>query len=213
VQLSPRDAYGNVVNITSFEGLKDFDQFLLYIAQLRRVRKLSGTDTQDQAVGADIIYEDYHGFNQKLSPFRYPYKYEIIGEREFLLPVFTEDGSEWVSSKGIELRGLKFERRPCYVIQLTQLDKNFVYGKRIIYLDAETFLFHSILNYDQRDRLYRGTHALYAFVPEMGMFRQQTLVLTDNVDVHSGLTRKFVQLTPWVTREHVGLQGVIKKGK
>ncbi|MEW6184305.1 MAG: DUF1329 domain-containing protein, partial [Thermodesulfobacteriota bacterium] len=77
-QLSPRDSYGNVVNFTSFEDLKDFDQFLLYIAQLRRVRKLSGTDTQDIAVGQDVIYEDFEGFSQKLSPFRFPYKYEFV---------------------------------------------------------------------------------------------------------------------------------------
>jgi hypothetical protein len=132
LQQAPRDNYGNVVNFTSFLGLEDFDQFLLYIAQLRRVRKLSGTDTQDQAVGIDVIYEDNEGFSQKISPYRFPYKYEIIDEREYLVPACSDDGSETLVRSGLEFHGLKFERRPLYVIKMTQLDKNYVYGERII---------------------------------------------------------------------------------
>jgi hypothetical protein len=213
IQVAPRDSYGNVVNNTNFEGLNDYDQFLLYIAMLRRVRKLSGTDTQDQAVGQDVTYEDYEGFSQKFSPNRFPYKYEVIAEREFLFPTYSEDGSEWISSKGYEIRGLKMERRPCYVIQMTQLDKNYIYGRRLIYLDKETFIFHCIINYDQKDRLYRVNWSHWGFYPEMGSFWAQYFNGADFIDQHSMICSQYLQPAPWITREHVGMQYIIKKGK
>jgi hypothetical protein len=212
-QLAPRDSYGNVINNTNFEGLNDYDQFLIYIAQLRRVRKLSGTDTQDQAVGQDVIYEDYEGFSQKLTPTRFPYKYEVIAEREYLFPNFSEDWSEWISSKGKEIRGVRFERRPCYVIQMTQLDKNYVYGRRVIFLDAETFLYHLILNYDQKGRLYRVMWTHYSFYPDMGNFTLMYFNGADFIDLHSQISPAFQQPAPWMAREHTGMQYIIKKGK
>jgi hypothetical protein len=213
LQLSPRDSYGNVVNNTNFEGLNDYDQFLLYIAMLRRVRKLSGTDTQDQAVGQDTIYEDYEGFSQKLTPTRFPYKYEVVAEREFLFPTYTEDQSEWVSSKGYELRGQRFERRPCYVIQMTQLDKNYIYGRRLLYIDAETFIYHCIFNYDQKGRLYRVVWPNWGFFPEMGTYCAQYFSGADYLDQHSMICMMYLQPAPWLTREHVGMKHIITKGK
>jgi hypothetical protein len=212
-QLAPRDSYGNVVNNTNFEGPNDYDQFLLYIAQLRRVRKLSGTDTQDQAVGQDVIYEDYEGFSQKLTPTRFPYKYEVLAEREYLFPIYSEDGSEWISSKDYTMRGVKFERRPCYVIQMTQLDKNYIYGRRVLYIDAETFIFHVIFNYDQKDRLYRVVWPHWGFYPDMGSFWPVYFNAADFLDQHSMFCSQYLHMAPWITREHVGMQGIIKKGK
>jgi hypothetical protein len=212
-QLAPRDSYGNVVNNTSFEGLNDYDQFLLYIAMLRRVRKLSGTDTQDIAVGQDVIYEDYEGFSQKLSPTRFPYKYEVVAEREYLFPTFSEDQSEWVSSKGFEMRGIRFERRPVYVIQMTQLDKNFIYGKRMVYMDAETFLFHCIQNFDQKDRLYRVVWPHWGFYPNLGAYCALYFSGADFLDMHSMICTQYLQPAPWVKREHTSMQYIIKKGK
>ena len=50
----------------------------MYIPSLRRIRKLSATDSQDPVMGQDVIYDDNEGWMQKISPVRYPYKYEIL---------------------------------------------------------------------------------------------------------------------------------------
>ena len=84
---APRDLFGNVITVTSYIDPNRDDLFLMYINSLRRIRKLTASDTQDPAVGQDMIYEDWQGFNQKLSAKRYPYKYEVIGEGEFLVPI------------------------------------------------------------------------------------------------------------------------------
>jgi hypothetical protein len=211
--LGPRDQYGNVIATTKFQGLNDYDQFLLYLAMFRRVRKLSGTDTQDIAAGSDWIYEDYEGFAQKLSPNRFPYKYEVIGEREYLLPSYSEDGAEYIGSKGVELRNFKFERRPCYVVQMTQLDKGFVYGKRIFYIDAETFLWRHVQNFDQKGRLYRSADLCAAFVPEMGNLWMQYLYGSDHLDYHGTMLQPYVVPAEWITRDHVSMRNIVKRGK
>ena len=79
--------FGNAFNITYYLDRDHYDNFLLYINAIRRVRKMSATDSQDAVGGNDIIYEDRDGFSQKLSPKRYPYKFEVIAEREYLVPV------------------------------------------------------------------------------------------------------------------------------
>jgi hypothetical protein len=213
LQQSPRDNYGNVMGYTMFLGPNDFDQFLLYIAMLRRVRKLSGTDTQDIAGGIDVIYEDNEGFNQKLTPYRFPYKYEVIDEREYLVPACSDDGSEYLTKIGKEFHGLKFERRPIYVIKMTQLDKNYIYGQRILYFDAETLLWHLIENYDQKGRLYRVTEDFYTFYPKLGNFSPVWYNNWDHIDIHSSLGNTFLIPAPWVTRDHTSMMAVVKKGK
>ena len=59
---------------------------------------MSATDTQDPINGQDLIYDDNEGFSQKITPLRYPYTFEIIEEREYLIPI-SIDGTEYVDSK------------------------------------------------------------------------------------------------------------------
>ena len=205
--------YGNIINSTKFVGLNDFDQFLLYIAMLRRVRKLSGTDTQDIAAGQDCIYEDAEGFSQKLSPERFPYKYEVIAEREYLVPTYSEEGAEYCTKKGVEIGNIRFERRPCYVVQLTQLANNFIYGKRILYIDAETFIWHRIENYDQKGRLYRDMDLIAGFFPEMGNFDFFFAMARDHLDFHGTLAFEYSVPATWLSRDDVSMRTIVQKGK
>jgi len=211
--LSPRDLYGSAFNIVYFLDRDQFDQFLIYINVIRRVRKMSATDTQDAVAGQDVIYEDKDGFSQKLTPKRYPYKFEVIAEREYLVPAPTWDGSLYVSKKGLEYHNIEFERRPMYVVKLTQLDTAYVYSSRTLYVDKETFMvLHAEMN-DQKGRLYRDSDMIFAFVPEMGLQFHYAALLRDHVDLHSGLLQMLVLPSPWVGRQHVSLQSLVTKGK
>lgn len=211
---APRDVAGTAFSSLYFRGTEETDQLMVFIPSLRRVRKLTATDTQDPIQGQDIIYDDNDSFLQKLSPTRYPYKYEVIEEREFLLPALTHDGAEYVSSEGYEFRNMRFERRPMYVIKLTQLDSNYVYGSRIFYIDKETFLMASMSNYDQKGRLYRTMDMNWSFFPEMGAFSYSggLYLLRDHLDLHSSVQQMYMLPAVW-TRDDVGLSGVIKRAK
>ena len=207
--LAPRDVFGNVANLIFYSDPKE-DLFLYYINNLRRVRKLSASDTQDPVYGVDLIWEDLWGFSQKLSPKRYPYKYEMVGEAEYLIPI-TWDGSPYLSTKeGFILRNLQFERRPIWIVQLTQQDKNYIYSKRTLYFDRETFNLYHVENYDQKGRLYRTYETVYAFIPEMGLWNQYIQLYLDHVDVHSTYDLALQYPLLGMTRADVSMSNMIK---
>lgn len=210
MSIAPKDLFGNIINVTSYIDPTRFDLFLMYINSLRRIRKMSTSDTQDPAVGQDMIYEDWQGFNQKLSPKRFPYKYEIIGEGEFLVPI-TWDGSEYMSSKEEDIfKNVQMERRPMWVVQLTQLDKNYVYSKRVFYVDKEILYFHHVDSYDRKGRLYRTYDCGWGFIPDMGTYNQFHTLALDHVDTHSTAYHSYSYPAVWLGREDISMKGMIK---
>jgi hypothetical protein len=209
---APRDVAGFAQSALYFVDPDKADQLMMYLPSLRRIRKMTSTDSQDPVLGSDNIYDDNEGFMQRLSPTRYPYKYELLEEREYLVPAFVYDGSHYCSSKGLEFRNMKFERRPIYVVKLTQLDKNYVYGHRILYIDKENFLYYQLENYDQKGRLYRTWGVSYSFHEEMGMFSWMgsLLLAKDHIDLHSSVNINYQLPAVW-TRGDLSIEGYIKQ--
>ena len=210
---APRDLYGNVLSLQSFVNPDKDNLFLMYINGMRRVRKLSGSDTQDPMGGQDLIYEDADGFNQKMSLTRYPYTYEVIEEREYLLPAYTMDGSTTVAKDNKEYVNFEFERRPVFVVKLIQQDPNFVYSYRKIFVDKETFIILFTEAYDQKEKLYRTIDQTFAFFPEMGMFIMNDFLARDHQDLHSTYIKSYGVPMPEMTRRDFSLTELSRKGK
>jgi hypothetical protein len=208
---APRDVAGTVLTGLFYLDPNKADNLLIYLPHLRRVRKMTSSDTQDPVMGQDMIYDDAEGFFQKASATKYPYKYEVVEEREYLVPAPTIDGAEYFSSKGMECRNVRMERRPMYVVKLTQLDKSYVYGSRLFYIDKETFLFYHVENFDQKGRLYRTFDNNYGFFPEMGAFGWGggLLLMRDHVDIHSSIQQPY-QLPVVHKRGDVSIDGLMK---
>jgi hypothetical protein len=204
--LAPRDQYANVITNHMYVNRDHFDSFYVYVNVLRRIRKLSATDTQDAVGGMDIIYDDSETFSQKLSPNRYPYKYEVIAEREYLVPSPTVDGSYYMKKSDKSLHNQKFERRPMYVIKLTQLDPNYVYSQRIVYMDKETFTFQQIQNYDQKGRLYRTSVMTPGWNPDFGLLFTSGYFTRDHLDLHTTFFYHYAIPAIWIDRNHVSLR-------
>jgi len=213
VHMAPRDMYGNAFTMLWYLDPNKFDQNLIYISALRRIRKMSATDTQDDVGGGDLIYDDGEGFCQKLSPKRYPYKFELIAEREYLVMAPQWDGSGYLSSQGLEFRNYEFERRPMYVVKLTQMDKNYVYSYRILYIDKETFVPYHVDNYDQKGRLYRTTDLLIGFIPEMGLLFSMGYMGRDHIDLHSTISQMYTIPAAELSRRDISLSHLVKTVK
>ncbi|MCX5831963.1 MAG: DUF1329 domain-containing protein [Deltaproteobacteria bacterium] len=203
--LKPRDSVGTAMSALYYLDSNKADQLMAYVPQLRRVRMLSSSDSQDPVQGQDLIYDDSEGFLQKLSPTIYPYEWKVLEETELLLQVF--DGTEYVTKKGLEMRNVKFMRRPVYVIEGRQLDKNYVYSKRVFIVDRENFLFYEISNYDQKGRLYRTFQGGYEFEPDMGVFHLGGVLnlMKDHVDLHSNIVWQY-QIPAFWGRKGVSLE-------
>jgi hypothetical protein len=208
--LAPRDMYGTAVALVSYIDPDHLDSWMVYVNVLRRIRKMSASDTQDPVGQWDIIYEDQQAFNQKLSPTRYPYKKEVIDEREYLVPFATVDGSPFIRSKGMEMHNFEFERRPTYVVKLTQRDKNYIYSKRILFIDKETFMIYHGEYFDQKGRLYRTLDPTQYFNPEMGLFFEYYWFAWDHLDLHSTIGMNYNFHAPWVGRRQTNLRSLVK---
>ena len=213
ISLSPRSMWGMVVMQVMYDDPNKMDPWLMYIPSLRRIRKMSASDTQDPQ--GDLAFDDREHFVQKVTPKRYPYKYEIIAEREYLSPIGYNSAKTWIDSKnGYAAMGLQFMRRPCYVLQMTQQDPNYLYSKRILYIDKETFLTCNSANYDQRGRLYRTQATTYVFIPEFGQVAAfgMPCFQWDHLDLHTTEQMQF-QLPANYSREDFTMQELIKRGK
>ena len=205
---TPRDQAGAAIFQLSYLDPERSDNWLTYVPFLRRVRKLTQTDTQYPAMGQDLIFDDADYFGQKLTPHRYPYRYEVLEEREYLTFAYSIDGRGYLDSKTKELCDHDFERRPMYVVKLTQLDESYVYGFRIFYIDKETFLIHYVENYDRKGRLYRTSSPRLAFHPAMGMFTFFDGILADHIDLHSTWGVCYAVPTPMLSRSDVSMRAV-----
>jgi hypothetical protein len=208
VFLAPRDNYGMVIGITEYLDPDRWTSEKIYIPGMRRVRQLSTTDTQDVNPGAaDSTYDDTMGLAQKMSPKFFPMSYKVIAEREYLVPAYSIEGREYFTSpsKGVERMNTAWERRPIYVVELTELEKGYVYSKCILYIDKETFNIHLSLAYDQKGRLYRTFENMHQFIPDAGILNMGTFqIMIDHIDKHSTINQTLVYPDPSRMRRDLG---------
>jgi len=211
--LEPRANRGLVTMLLRYDDPNKMDPTMIYLPQLRRIRKMSSTDTQDPL--GDSTYDDTAFLRQKISPLRFPYKFEITEEREYLLPWCNNSGKAWYDSKnGYAIRDLVCQRRPCYVLQMTQMDPNYTYSKRIYCIDKETFQAAWGEFYDQKGRLYRTYNVSHNFVPECGQLVSYGVPAwqVDYIDLHS--TCQILTLLPAnFARRDFNMENLIRKGK
>lgn len=192
VLYAPRDMYGNAYYTASYDAPDTQDKILFYTPLLRRIRMYTTTDNQDQALGMDYAGDDDAFLAQDLRPDLYPYETKILEEREFLVPACTIDGEAWLDSKNKFLwRNLKFERRPCYLIEMKQLDSNYIYSKRLYWVDKETFVPFVGEFYDQKGRLWRSQNTQYVFYRAMGYFGWFQTWAFDHIDVHTSFITSY----------------------
>lgn len=209
---SPRDLFGNVYYGILYTDPERDMNFLAYVNFLRRVRKLSSTDSQDQAVGQDLCFDDSEGLTQRLNPNRYPYEFSVIEEREFLMPAYSTEAADYLDSKdNWKWKGLRFERRPIWVVQMKQLDPNYLYSKRVAYFDQESLLPILWEYYDQKGRYYRTYEVLWGLVVPMGYYNSIHVNNCDWLDVHCtwGFNPAYPAL--WLSRQDVSLRTMMRQ--
>ena len=212
---SPRDVAGMVMQSMLFQEPSKFNQDLLYIPTMRRIRKLSATDTQDPMPGLSTTYDDVGIFNQKMTPNRYPMSVKVIEEREYLMIAPEADGSMYYRKSDGARMNTKLERRPIYLVEIVELDDNYIYSKRTVYFDQEHTMALFGDYYDQKGRKWRSQTTGWAFNPEMGGMNGYgaDYLYADHVDLHSEVDRLFVDLPADWPADEISLRNVMKRAK
>ena len=209
---APRANRGTITLRYEYDDPYKMDVWMLYLPSLRRVRKMGVTDTQDPQ--GDMTYDDTNFISQKVTPEKFPYKFSVE-EREYLLPFANNTAKSWIDSKsGYAWRDLQFQRRPTYILTMTQMDPNYTYSKRVYYIDAETFQPIFGVFYDQKGQLYRSYVVPYSFFPECGQLTSygQPALQSDYIDQHTTFQMLVYIPASW-DRRYFTVEHLIKYGK
>ena len=201
----PQDIAGMTLFRARYDDPDKPDLCMAYVPSMRRVRKISGTDVFDPLLGGDMIWEDFRSMWQKISPTVFPMEYKILEKREYLMPSSTAYGYGRHYPKLGKIYWC-WERRPVYVVEVRALDPTYIYSKRILYIDMETFYLYYIENYDRKGKLWRTWLKNHVNEPDTGLQYEDITLIMDHMNKHVTV----LHFTPslgmkWIT------QGLINK--
>jgi len=140
------------------ETARDVDVWV-YIPDLRRVRRISGSTRTDPVAGTDMIGEDQGGFAGLVTHF----DWELIGEQDVLAPIdtrlrgypFTEE--EDFGPFGFSTANDVYQLRKAIIIEMRPKERH-PYKRKRMWLDKETYQPLYVAAWDKRDELWKLIH-------------------------------------------------------
>lgn len=155
----PYDAAGfSILRFRYLDFNKDDDAWA-YMPAIRRIRRFTGADVQDPLFGTDVTMDDYANFQQKIDYKNiFPQKIEL-GQN--LLYGFIDthvDGNKVLPFDGKSIDVPSWEIRKYYKLTYKIADKGYMYGKRVMWIDYDTYMPVYAEFYDQKDNLFRSWH-------------------------------------------------------
>jgi len=113
------------------------DDTWLYLPSLRRVRRLSSAQRSDALFGQDTDVDSYGGYAGQIPWFDWKY----LGEKEILGSFHSEAFPvKWCDGGGDFIFCDTWEKRTAFVIEGTPKLPQYAYGKRLLFIDKETYL-------------------------------------------------------------------------
>jgi len=215
----PRDISGNAWVRRRFLDPEKPDEFLLYIPSMRRVRRMSGLDSQDPSFGSDVTWDDYELYYQKISSNTFPVKWNIVKETESLLP--TNIGKERPSGYYVDESTGKaclyygsWQRRPTRILEGIELDKSYMYSRRVLVVDREFLGCSQTDLYDQKGRLWRSIVRDLSIDPVTGYYMDDLFDEIDCINYHRTIV-EFVGIRnpEWMGTEYGDLKFLINKSR
>ncbi|MGH7804623.1 MAG: DUF1329 domain-containing protein [Candidatus Binatia bacterium] len=128
------------------------DDTWLYLPSLRRVRRLSTAQRSDALFGQDTDVDSYYGYAGHIAWMEWKY----LGEKE-MLGVYHANNFpvKWATGGADYAFDDVFEKRKVYVIEGTSKLAQYAYGKRILFIDKETFTVPYSDIYDRAGQLWK----------------------------------------------------------
>jgi hypothetical protein len=112
------------------------DDTWLYLPSLRRVRRLSSAQRSDALFGQDTDVDSYYGYAGQVPWF----DWKFLGEKEILSSFHSEAFPvKYCPGAGDFAFCDNWEKRPAYVVEGLPKLPQYAYGKRLIFVDKETY--------------------------------------------------------------------------
>jgi len=112
------------------------DECYAFIPAIRRIRRLTGSDFTDPLLGTDATTDDFEVWRQKIDS---RMKFRVLEYRDFLVPriyLGMENKPDYDYKKHGPCFQVEWEIRPQWVLEIMINDPDYVYSKRVIYIDA-----------------------------------------------------------------------------
>ena len=155
----PEDVAGLALLTVRYQDPARGDDGWMYIPSIRRVRRISVAQRGDSFGGTDLTWDDYRGFSGKVSD----YTWKRVGKKE-IIGLYHAVTWKMHHKDKLPLSGdLRYELRPVVVVEGVNKSKDYVYSKRIIYLDANSWYIIAEDLYDRRGALWKYLEIPWSF--------------------------------------------------
>ena len=128
------------------------DDTWLYLPSLRRVRRLSTAQRSDALFGQDTDVDSYYGYAGHIAWM----EWKFLGEKE-MLGVYHANNYpvKWAAGGADYAFDDVFEKRKVYVVEGISKLAQYAYGKRVLFIDKETFTVPYSDIYDRAGQLWK----------------------------------------------------------
>jgi hypothetical protein len=128
------------------------DDTWLYLPSLRRVRRLSSAQRSDALFGQDTDVDSYGGYAGQIAWFEWKY----LGEKEILASFHSESfPTKYCDGAGDFIFCDNWEKRKAYVVEGVPKLPQYAYGKRLIFVDKESYLVAYSDIFDRSGQLWK----------------------------------------------------------
>lgn len=188
---------------------------------------MSGRDTQDPLFGSDLLWDDYNIYWQKPSNTEFPNEYKLPPRREMLLPTYIDynwpddRASAGYTDYKVDESGPQcflhygtWQRRWVYPLEIISKDKAYVYGRRVLMADPESFVEVQTDMYDQSGRLWREWVRDYNLSQDGVGVMEELIDIVDHVNNHRTILDFKGEKNPrWMGAEYGDVRFLSKKAK
>jgi Protein of unknown function (DUF1329) len=161
--VEPLDLRGVGMTSVRYMAPNHPDESWLYLPNLRRVRRLSNAQRSDALFNQDIDTDSYFGYSGHIGWM----DWKFLGERTVLAPMHgTHYPVQWGEGSADFAFDDVWEPRRVYVIEGTSKLPQYAYSKRVLFVDAETFVVPLSDIYDPAGQLWKVWLNLFSYRKE-----------------------------------------------
>lgn len=163
----PNDVKNTQLLIQRYEDDQKLDDAYLYLGFQRRVRRLATGQVTDSFLGADLMIEDFEGYNGRISDMTWSYK----GTKYVLLPMWNHNDLKLATDMPAEPDGYKYvnfggqgscffegtwQLRKVYLLEATPVAPGHPISKRQFYMDTQLQALNGSIDiYDRKGELWK----------------------------------------------------------
>ncbi|NNL84999.1 MAG: DUF1329 domain-containing protein, partial [Myxococcales bacterium] len=155
--LHPFEMRGSAMIIERSLDPQREDQVNAYLPAERKVRRLSAKERADSFQGSEFTLDDFEGFNGRVLAYDWIYH----GRKSLLYVADTTTGPIVFFGPNSRVPRSRWQLRPCYVVEQRPRVADHPYGRKILFVDTETYNIPLALNFDHDNRLWRVMYGVY----------------------------------------------------